>query len=366
METKMGKNKKLSKAKLFYEIYKDPERKSLVQMFTEIIYLAFLNKTIPRIYFSNYLFKKGMENIENYIPAGYLDRITSFFNEKEISSTLENKLYFDSYYRQFKIRLPKTIMYNLKENFIFDTNSFQLNSYQDFHSVLKSIFSKNPDYDSIIIKKMYGSYGGYKIYKLFRQQCEENTEYIKVVYSEVIKSGFLFQETIIQHADIDKLNPSCINTIRIDTFMHGNGKIDVISAYIRININNSHLDNITQGGYGIGINLNNGTLKKYGYCYPSYGIKVLTSHPVTGTIFEGLEIPYFEQVKKMVVQAARFMPTLRLVGWDVAIEQLGPVLIEGNSPYGANGNDFHDGGYRANKVYQKVINEFKFSSKSRF
>ena len=58
------------------------------------------------------------------------------------------------------------------------------------------------------------------------------------------------------------------------------------------------------------------------------------------------------------------MPGLRLVGWDVAIEKEGPVLIEGNSTYGANGNDFHDGGYRVNKVYQNVMKEFQQLSKS--
>ncbi len=364
MKTKIKNPKKLRKGRLFYEIYKDPERKLLVQMLAEICYLTLLNKTIPKMYFSDYLFKKGMGNIKNYFPANYLDRITSFFNEKEFTFTLENKLYFDFYYRQFNIRLPKTLMYNLKDCFIFGSNQFQLNSPQAFQSTLLDIFNRNPDYNSIIIKKMYGSYGGYEIYKLFKHQCENDTEYINTIYSKVIKSGFLFQETIIQHEEIDKLNPSCINTIRFDTFIHDNGDIDIISGFIRININNSHLDNITQGGYGIGINLNNGKLKKCGYCQPSYGINVITSHPITGTIFEGFQIPYFEEAKQLVKSAAKFMPGLRLVGWDVAIDRSGPILIEGNSSYGAVSNDFLDGGYKVNKVYQEVLREFKNLSKS--
>lgn len=363
MET-TKKSTKLSKARLFYEIYKDPERKPLAQMLTEIGYLTFFNKAVPRVYFSRYLFKKGKENILNYIPSDHLDRVTAFFNEKDTSLTLENKLYFDLYYRQFNIRLPKTIMYNLKKVFFLGDHSFQLNNGQDFQSVLIDIFNNNPDYNSIIIKKMYGSYGGYEIYKLSRQKCEEDPQYIEALYQDVVRSGFLFQETIIQHEQVDKLNPSCVNTIRIDTFMDGNGKVDVISGYIRINVSDSYLDNITQGGYGIGINLNDGTLKKYGYCYPKYGIKPLTAHPVTGTVFEGFEIPFFDQVKELVINAAKVLPGLRLVGWDVAIEKSGPVLIEGNASYGANGNDLHDGGYRANKVYQNVMKEFNLLSKS--
>jgi hypothetical protein len=52
---------------------------------------------------------------------------------------------------------------------------------------------------------------------------------------------------------------------------------------------------------------------------------------------------------------------LRLIGWDVAIGESGPVLIEGNSNYQISGSDFLNGGYLANNSFRKVLNEFNNS-----
>jgi hypothetical protein len=54
------------------------------------------------------------------------------------------------------------------------------------------------------------------------------------------------------------------------------------------------------------------------------------------------------------------MPGLRLVGWDVAIGESGPVLIEGNSDYDISGNDLTEGGYLANPRFRKVLHETSY------
>ena len=53
-------------------------------------------------------------------------------------------------------------------------------------------------------------------------------------------------------------------------------------------------------------------------------------HPRTGTRFEGFQIPCWEQVKEMVKDACRQPPEMPVIGWDVAITEEGPLLIEGN------------------------------------
>ena len=110
----------------------------------------------------------------------------------------------------------------------------------------------------------------------------------------------------------------------------------------------------------VGIDMRTGRLKKEGYSSLSdYGVKILESHPITGTVFENLEIPFFERAKSLTLDAARLVPGLRIVGWDVAIGESGPVLIEGNSDYGITGNDLSEGGYRTNPVFKKVLAEVK-------
>ena len=351
----------LSNYALIIDLLKDPDRKSLLRIAKEIVLLTFYHRSLPQHYFSRYLFKKGVTNVKDYFPSAFLYNLKSFFNDKEVIEVLENKLYFDFYYGQFSVSLPRILMYNHKNIFVFKNSSFAINSAQDFKSILEQIFNQNPSYDSIMIKRTYGSYGGRKIFKLFRNQLNTYPGIISELYTEVIKAGFLFQETVIQHPELNRLNPSCLNTIRFDTFIGTDGKIEIISGYIRMSISNYHVDNVSSGGVFVGINLENGRLKKYGYSsFRKFGTKVLIAHPVTNTVFEDFSIPFFGQAKELVIKAASFMPGLRLVGWDMGIGESGPVLIEGNSDYEIAGNDLADGGYRANPVFRKVLAEIDF------
>jgi hypothetical protein len=358
----MTKPHELSKIDLIIDLLKDPDRKSLLKIISEVVYLFCIYRELPVHYFSRYLFKKDTTNIKDYLPNNsFIKKIALFFNDQKVKEVLDNKLFFDFYYSQFNICLPKILMYNYKKMFVFGNKSIELNNPDDFIVLLKEIFKLNSSYDSIIIKKTYGSSGGDKIYKLFLYQLTTDTEILTEIYSEVTMSGFLFQETIKQHPDLNRINPSSLNTIRFDTFTNIDGEIEIISGYLRMSIKNLHVDNISSGGCQVGIQLLEGKLKKIGYTpILLYGVKVLTEHPVTKTTFENTSIPFFSQAKELVLEAARYIPGLRLVGWDVAIGESGPVLIEGNSDYGISSNDLSDGGYMANPTFKKVLKEIDF------
>lgn len=51
---------------------------------------------------------------------------------------------------------------------------------------------------------------------------------------------------------------------------------------------------------------------------------------ITGIKFDGFQIPYWEEIKEMVLEAALVNDKVNLVGWDVAISKNGPLIIEGN------------------------------------
>ena len=346
---------------LFMELLNDPDRKPLIKISYELLILLFTYREIPMHYFSRYLFKKQITNFKGYLPNKFSGNITRFFNDNKVKEVLDNKLFFDFFYRQFNISLPKILMYNHKNMFVVGNRNIEINNKHDFTVLLKDIFEQNSSNDSIMIKKTWASSSGKKIYKLFANQIITEPEIISEIYSEVIRSGFLFQETVKQNPDLNKLNPSCLNTIRIDTFINCDGKIEIISAYIRMSISDSHIDNISSGGCQVGIVLNTGKLKKFGYSLiQTLGVKVLTEHPVTKIVFENYSIPYFEEVKELVLRIAGFNPTLRLIGWDVAIGESGPILIEGNSDYDISGNDLVDGGYLANTTFRKVLSEINY------
>jgi hypothetical protein len=358
----MAKLVELSKFDLLKDLYRDPDRKPIFRIIYEFFYLFIIYREIPVHYFGRFLFKKGITNIKDYLPNKFLsENFTHLLNDNKVKEVLDNKLFFDFFYRQFNISLPKILFYNYKKIFVVGNKSTEINGIHDFRILLEDIFKQNPSYDSIFIKKTFWSSGGSNVYKLFLNQLKTDPDIVNEMYAEVVKSGYLFQETITQHPALNKLNSSCLNTIRFDTFIDSNGEIDLISGYIRMSINGLCVDNISSGGCEVGIDLNTGKLKKFGYPpIKSCGVKVLTEHPITKTIFENSSIPFFPQAKELVLKAARYMPGLRLVGWDVAIGESGPVLIEGNSDYDLSGNDLTEGGYLANPRFRKVLHETRY------
>ena len=345
---------------LIFELFRDPDRKSLAKIAFELIYVTFYHRRSPHFYFSRYLFKKERKNINDYFPDSYLDKIKPLFNDHDTRDILENKLFFSLFFSQFNICLPKILMYNNRKMFVVGDKVVKVSSMLDFKVLLEDLISKKLYDGAIFIKKTSWSYGGDKIFKIFPGQLNVNSTVINDLYPEVINSEFLFQDTVKQHGEMDKINPSCLNTLRIDTFMDKEGKIEVISAYLRTSVKNLHVDNISAGGCRIPVDLESGRLGKKGFStLQTFGVKLPEKHPVTNMTFEGFCIPYFSQVKEMVIKAAGYIPSIRLVGWDVGIGENGPVLIEGNSNYSIQGNDLTYGGYRTNPVFKKVLAEYK-------
>jgi len=351
----------LSPVKICIELLRDPERKSLIRILFECVHLMLRYQVFPSYYFSRYLFKKDKRNVVNYLPSKFLYRIKAKFNEAEARKVLDNKLFFDFYYRQFNFNLPIIWMYNHRKVFVIDTKSININTVDEFTSVLHQLISNKAKDQAIFIKKTYASYGGDNIYRINLDDLTASAEKVKHIYEEVIKSGFLFQETVKQHPEMNRLNPSCLNTMRLDTFINSDNGVEIISAYLKTNIKNHHIDNEPTGGCEISIDLPTGKLARYGSLTIKYnGLKRPTQHPITHTVFEHFEVPYFKEAKELVIIAAQVMPGLRLVGWDVAIGEDGPILIEGNSDYDIAANDLAYGGYRSNPVFQKVLREIGY------
>ena len=345
--------------RIIIEILKDPDRKPLLRIIPELLYLAFFYRKLPFHYFSRYLFKKDRKNITDYYPDKFLDKLKYSFNDFSTCEVLENKLYFNYFFDRLNISTPETLMFNSRTTFVTGNKGVKISDGNDFISLLNLIFSNNPNVDSIFVKKMSGSYGGDKVYKIYRDHIQNDLPGLVDLYTEVIKSEYIFQKTIVQHKQMDIINSSCVNTIRIDTFMDKEGKLDIMSAFLRTSIAGLHVDNITSGGARIPIDMETGKLMKTGFSSLStYGVKVLDAHPVTNIKFDGFLIPCFDEVKKIVLDAAGYIPSLRLVGWDVGIGENGPVIIEGNSYYSIPGNDLASGGYRSHAVFRKVVREY--------
>ena len=88
------------------------------------------------------------------------------------------------------------------------------------------------------------------------------------------------------------------------------------------------MDNVDCGGMASRINIDTGRLSTVGADKQG---NTFIKHPMTDTSIIGFQIPYWEEAKKMCMDAAQKIPQMRFIAWDVAITENGPTFIEGNS-----------------------------------
>ena len=154
------------------------------------------------------------------------------------------------------------------------------------------------------------------------------------------------QELIIQHPALQAFGTGCVNTIRTITVRGRSGKISVFSAFLRVGTDTeSFVDNRAKGGLAIGVDLESGKLMKYGFPHAEFGTKYEV-HPLSGISFEGYQLPYWKEAKELVCAAHEQFYELQSIGWDVAITENGPILLEGNDSWEIGGPQDTCGGLK--------------------
>lgn len=149
------------------------------------------------------------------------------------------------------------------------------------------------------------------------------------LYESLLSDGkIILEQSVIQHPEMKKLSLNSLNTVRIGTAIDKDGNISILYNVLRVSGNDSYLDNASQGGYWTLLN-ENGVIDKPLYRdLPKEDI--IEINPITKFNYIGFKIPYFEKVKELAIQAASLCKDLKYVGWDIAITENGPILIEGN------------------------------------
>lgn len=191
-------------------------------------------------------------------------------------------------------------------------------------------------------------------------QCGKGIEKINVsewkaeeLYNHLIDNKLeLLEEPIKQHEDMNKLNPSSVNTTRMVTVMNENGDVTILATFSRIG-NGKIVDNFNSGGMTAKVDRDTGVIieeavNKLGEVYEK--------HPISQTTIKGFQIPCWKEAREMVIEAAKLSPYVRYVGWDVAMTVDGPTLVEGNQ---FPGHDIYQVAEKMEKGQLGVLPEFE-------
>lgn len=161
---------------------------------------------------------------------------------------------------------------------------------------------------------------------------------------------FQIQERLKQHERMNALNPTSVNTLRILTY-RSDMEVLLIYSVVRIGRKGQVIDNQSAGGMSTIIG-EDGKLGKY--AFGGYLEDQIEKTDI-GTILDGFEIPSYHEAIEMVKQLHYQLPYFKLIGWDVAIDEVGdPVIIEWNTEPGLSQSAFGPG---FGKYTERIIRE---------
>jgi glutathione synthase/RimK-type ligase-like ATP-grasp enzyme len=93
---------------------------------------------------------------------------------------------------------------------------------------------------------------------------------------------------------------------------------------------NRTVDNIHAGGLACAVSLDEGTLELASNLGSDARLGWHSVHPTTGARIEGTRLPFWNEVKALAVKAHKTVEGRIIIGWDIAIAEDGPIVIEGN------------------------------------
>jgi hypothetical protein len=141
------------------------------------------------------------------------------------------------------------------------------------------------------------------------------------------EGGYLFQTRLAPHPSIVGLLGDQISTVRMFVLVDDEGPV-LLRASWKIPSGESVADNFWRSGNMLGgIDVETGRVIRV-LRRTATGTEVVEAHPKSGTSFEGLTFPEWDRMREVVMQGAAAVPSCHFQGWDVALTDRGPVLVE--------------------------------------
>jgi hypothetical protein len=142
---------------------------------------------------------------------------------------------------------------------------------------------------------------------------------------------YIVQRRIRPHPDLELLTSGALPTVRALTILNEQGRPEIVGASFRMSIGaNRTVDNIHAGGLACRVSLDKGSLGTASNLGADARLGWHSKHPTTGAQIEGTRLPFWEEVKAAAIRAHTAFEGRVLIGWDIAIDGEGPIIIEGN------------------------------------
>jgi len=185
----------------------------------------------------------------------------------------------------------------------------------------------------LVVKPAEG-YHGRGVRVLRRERVDARRLYAELT-SDPEFDAFVVQERLRDHPALAALvTGETLQTLPIVTLVEPSGEVAVLTADLRVAIVGGPADNFRSGRTGNGlapVRLDDGTLEDL-ILPRSDGCGFVRSPtvPGTGARVRNMVLPHWARTLEAVRRAAAHLLPARTFGWDVAVTDAGPVIVEAN------------------------------------
>ena len=261
----------------------------------------FLNAATRGIGYVDYL-KGNYINLSNEEKKDFLTkrnyvRLVKYLNKRGYQMIFHDKVVFNRIFKDY-----------IGRDFI-DIREVGYKGFKKFVTGKENVFAKK-----------HNSFGGDGVKKV-----NLAGEDLKVLFNQLYNNKqYLIEDTLIQNEYLDWINPKAVNNVRLVTLLK-DGEAYVVFKTLRINAGGEEVISC----HDIYM-----TLDDEGNVLGNVvddECNIYKKHPVTGFKFKGAKIPHMDKALELVKSAAKLVPEMRWIGWDVAITEDGAAIIEGNN-----------------------------------
>ncbi len=141
--------------------------------------------------------------------------------------------------------------------------------------------------------------------------------------------NWIVQPRLKPHPAIADIAGSALPTVRVVTLLDERGEPEIVSTVLRLAADDGTVvDNIGVGGLSAPVEAESGVL---GAACGGMRPGEFACHPVSGAAIEGRVLPDSAQIRSLALTThARHFRDHVMIGWDVAVAEGGPCLLEGN------------------------------------
>jgi putative polysaccharide biosynthesis protein len=197
-----------------------------------------------------------------------------------------------------------------------------------------AIYSLLTEGEAVVVKPARYSSGGDGVVVLtclagiLRDHAEQ---VVSLKQYGAIWGPWLMERFVRQHTNLAALNQQSLNTLRVITTWHPRQGTQVEYCILKLGAGKGLVDNAHDGGLYLGVDKASGELSEVAF---DESFMRHSKHPLSGAPFAGYKIEAIREVVALAERAAALFPQTVLVGWDIAIGENGPLIIEGNSSPG--------------------------------